>query len=262
MTVRKYLTALLIGTAGFFSACSACADTILHYTFDDPANFGKNSGTAENADAEAYLLSEMSSVPGAIGKALVCTGMADSLHLENPARFIPGPCTISFFFRPEHMRERMTLVSFYGDDNNILGLDIVNKHLAFNDFRRPKVRQLKQFGPQLELNRFYHVIWRMDGKNVQVYLDGKEVFKQEYTLVPADFKPQRMNIGTDYHNVVAQRYRLVGTLDDLQIDSAAPTAESMVFCMSAAALQGGWWCSPSLKCMESMPRNSAMFSRA
>lgn len=216
---------LLTFSAGSLPGSEPTERPLLHYTFDDISCFGKNSGTAANGDAEAHLLSKHSSVPGVRGGAIMCTGMADSLHLSDPARIIPNACTISFYLRPEHMRERMTAISFYGNDNRIIGLDIVKKHLAFNDYRPPESRLLQTCGPELELDRFYHVIWRMDGKYVQIYLDGKEVFKQKYELVPSDIRPQRMNIATDYHSVVAHRYRLVGTLDDLQIHCGAPSAD-------------------------------------
>ena len=78
MIIYKRIAALLICAAVFFNINSASADAILHYTIDDPACFGKNSGTAENADAEEFLLSIHSSVPGVVGKALSCTGLADS----------------------------------------------------------------------------------------------------------------------------------------------------------------------------------------
>ena len=219
------LSAWTVICIGLLNSSVLRAEPLLHYTFDDYTRFGKNTGSAKNADAEEYLLSKHSLVPGVRGNALMCTGMADSLHLPDPARAIQGACTISFYLRPEHMRERMTAISFYANDNTIIGLDVVKKHLAFNDYRPPKSRRLDIIGPELQLDRFYHVIWRMDGKHVTVYLDGKEIYKKPYTLVPADIKPKRMNIATDYHNVVAQRYRLVGTIDDLQVHSQAPTAD-------------------------------------
>ncbi len=213
--------------AGLTASVNLCGSDLVRYSLEDGRTPIPNQGNAASANAEGYLLNSDNITQGVVGNALRLFGMSDGLILDNPAASLPDNCTIAFYFRPERLAERMTLVSFYIADEQLIALKIQNGRLAALDWSNSKDRKTFPCGPQLELNRWYQLTWSMNGDQWRIYLDGTLVLNEKITAAPKQFPVKKLLIGNDYHSAVHQRDRLVGSLDEFTISDQPPTPETL-----------------------------------
>ena len=207
------------------AAALAAASPLLHYPLERDETPVANLGTA-SATGRPYLIQPSHYTPAVVGNGLRIYGMADGIVVDDPAKSFQGPCTVSLYFRPEHLVERMTLCSFYVADECLLALKIVDRQLKMLDWSNPKARQTYSCGPLLDLDSWHHVAWSMDGQRWRCWLDGKLVQEAASSALPSRPRSRAFHIGNDWHRAVAQRDRFVGTLDEVQVwDGTLPDAE-------------------------------------
>ena len=116
------------------------AEPVLYFPLEADENPVKNHGSA-NVTAEPLLIKPSHFTPAVVNNGLRIYGMADGLQINKPGDIISAPCTVSFFFRPERLHERMTLCCFYIADEQLLALKIQNGALTMLDWSDSKNRK-------------------------------------------------------------------------------------------------------------------------
>jgi len=232
----------LLGLFVFVGLLSA-EQALLYYPLDEfEEKVIVNHGTAENGNAQGYLLHKDNLVPAVVGNGLHILGLADGLTLEDPDFFPENGFAISLYFRPDRLSERMTLACFSGTDSEqrLTALQIEDKHLVELDCvghvvypipknPRPEVKYVA--GPELKVNQWYHLVWSMDGEHHRIWLDGELVLDEPSAIVPKQIK--YFLIGNTFCFAVRQRDRFVGTIDEFRFMAKAPSEQEI---RAAAAL--------------------------
>ena len=197
-----------------FACCALFAATpLIHFPMEKDENPVINYGFADTT-ALPTLIKPEHYTPAVVGNGLRIYGMSDGLTVSVPAKLINGACTVSMYFRPEHLVERMTICTFYHANECILSLKVIDKHLRMLDWSNVKARKTYDCG-EVRLNQWHHVAWVMTGSRWLCYLDGKKVQDVESAALPSNPAALSFHIGNDFHTAVAQRDRFVGTLDEV-----------------------------------------------
>ncbi len=218
MKIFLLLAAVIAGGIGR----SASGADIISYPLEKFENPIKNQGSAAGFDATPFLLYPENFIPAVSGNGMRLFGMADGLTVTLPTGPAAGVSTVSLWFRPERLCERMTLASFFIADEQLLALKIERGRLNVLDWSDPKQRHTEACGPELELNAWHHVIWAMDGSRWTIWLDGKKVCTFDSAATPGSMKAKTLHLGNDFHPAVHQRDRFVGTLDEFRWSDAVP----------------------------------------
>lgn len=232
--IKRFFGMLLLGTGLAGTLCCANEpEPLLYYPLNDLASAGINRGTAGSAgNAQGYLLHNENFVPAINGNGLHILGLADGLQLKN-SNFMPeNGLAVSLYFRADRMREPMTLVCFSSrssdlrltalmiENNRLVELDRVG-HVVYPAPKNPRKQVRYVTGETLEVNRYYHLLWSMDGRKHRIYLNGKLILNKDSSIVPQ--KTDFMLIGNSYCPLVHQRDRFVGTIDEFKLFAAAPS---------------------------------------
>jgi len=222
----------LLGLFVFVGLLSA-EQALLYYPLDEfEEKVIVNHGTAENGNAQGFLLHKDNSIPAVVGNGLHILGLADGLTLVKPDFFPENGFAISLYFRPDRLSELMTLVSFSGNDSEqrLTALQIEDKHLVELDSvghvvyprpqnPRPEVKYVS--GPELKVNQWYHLVWSMDGECHRIWLDGELIMDKPSAIVPKQIN--YFLIGNTFCMAVRQRDRFVGTIDEFRFMAKAPS---------------------------------------
>ncbi len=223
------------GTAGEFTVTVATAgdpsvsaatvlrvppgDCFARWTLDD----------VDVADAwgniSANIVGDATRVPGKVGGALRFDGKGQYVQTETILNDLKLPCTFAFWVNPDATQGDLANI-FGNHEGSTLGLVMQQEGATANKFHFAYGSQPVGGGAgpvQLTANTWQHVAIVCDGKEVVIYLDGKEAARGEgkNPLTPNPRLGFRLGSGFSGGRFFA------GALDDFRIYARALNAEEV-----------------------------------